>query len=332
MIKNRFGLLFVGGVSLLMASCSTTIYQTVIGGGKKSVDYSTTQSESDATQDQYAYIVDSLRGSDPIKCDLELLHKEDMPKIDSIENPHHYIPEFTSAESMHVSLAEYKSVMMEDVVLTHNVMAQNFSFPLDTGYVTSPYGWRHGRMHSGVDIKAHKGDNIYAVFDGVVRMSKYYSAFGNMVVIRHYNGIETVYAHASRLLVKVNQQVKSGEVIALAGRTGRASGDHLHFEVRVNGQCINPTLLLDIPNLTLQDKNLYMTMRNGKVFASNNDSSDVRNAEIKEITSVKYHTVRSGDTLSRIAANNGTTVTTLCKLNKISSKSILRLGQRIRVR
>ncbi|MFR9603268.1 MAG: M23 family metallopeptidase [Rikenellaceae bacterium] len=331
MIKNTLKLLGLCGVTLFMVSCSTTIYQSVIGGGNKSTVVAEA-ADVDSSQSQYNYIIDSLKRTEVVQCDLEIIHREDLPVVDSIENPSHYIPEFTSDESSHFTLSSSSYVMKEDVVLKYSDMAKEFTFPVDTGYVTSPYGWRHGRMHAGVDIKAHKGDNIYAVFDGVVRMSKYYSAFGNVVVIRHYNGMETVYAHASKLLVAVNQKVKSGDLIALAGRTGRASGDHLHFEVRFNGQHVNPSILLDIPNLKLQDKNIYVTMRDGKVFASNNDSSEVRNAEIKEITSVKYHTVRSGDTLSRIAANNGTTVTNLCKLNKISSKSILRLGQRIRVR
>ncbi|MFI3302582.1 MAG: M23 family metallopeptidase [Rikenellaceae bacterium] len=239
---------------------------------------------------------------------------------------------FTARESSHLTIHGQSKIFVDDIVLGHSDLKHSFHFPLDRGHRTSPYGWRKKRMHAGVDIKAYSGDNIYAVFDGVVRMSKYYTAFGNVVVIRHHNGLETLYAHASKLKVKVNDKVKAGDVIALAGRTGRATGDHLHFEVRVAGQHIDPELLLDIKNLSLQPKNLYITMQQGRIFASNSDSAEERKAEIKEALSKKYHTVRSGDTLSRIAINNSTTVTTICRLNNIKSTSTLRIGQRLRVR
>lgn len=239
---------------------------------------------------------------------------------------------FTAEQSSKVLLAEYSKVLSEDIVLKYEDLKHNFHFPLDVGHITSNYGWRRNRMHAGVDLRAHRGDNIYAVFDGVVRMSKYYTAFGNVVVIRHNNGLETLYAHASKLKVKVNDKVKAGDVIALAGRTGRATGDHLHFEIRVVGQCINPSVLLDAKNASLQQKNIYITMYKGRIFASNNDSPEQRKAEIIEAISIKYHTVKRGDTLSRIAVNNNTTVSAICRLNKIKSTSILRLGQRIRVR
>ncbi len=238
---------------------------------------------------------------------------------------------FTAEESSTVVLPEFKNhLLFTDFNITLPELKEEFCYPAD-GHVTSPYGWRHGRMHTGVDIKAYRGDNIYATFDGVVRFAKYNGAYGNCIVIRHYNGLETMYAHATKLLVKVNQEVSAGDVIALAGRTGRATGDHLHFEVRVAGQCIDPKLILDTENKTIVDKNLYITMRSGRIFASNSEQSEAREEEIKVITSKKYHVVKSGDTLSRIAANNRTTVTNLCKMNGISSTSILSIGQRVRV-
>ncbi len=334
--KSIVKLSVVSVVAMSTVSCSSAVYTKLAGGGDDGIRVSsssraTSKVKTDVVS-QYEYIIDSLRGTDLIKSDTSIISSDNLPMVADVEGPNYYVPEFTSDDSARISLAEYKTIMLDDLVLKYDDLKSNFRFPLDSGYVSSPYGWRRNRMHAGVDIKAYRGDNIYAIFDGVVRMSKYYTAFGNVVVIRHFNGLETVYAHASKLKVKVNQTVKAGDVIALAGRTGRATGDHLHFEVRVNGQNIDPSLLLDVENLTMQEKNIYVTMREGRIFASNNDSNDVREAEIKAITSIKYHTVRSGDTLTRIAANNGTTVTNLCKLNKISSKSILRLGQRIRVR
>ncbi len=241
---------------------------------------------------------------------------------------------FSDEQSKSIVLPEYKDADINDISLMLTEMgADDFHYPTDTSsYVTSPYGWRKGKMHAGVDLKVYVGDNIYAAFDGVVRIAKYYGAYGYCVVIRHYNGLETLYAHSSKLLVGINDEVKAGQVIALGGSTGRSTGSHLHFEVRVAGNYINPSLLIDTNNHSLQSKNLYITRRNNRIFASNNDSAEEREADIIAELSIKYHIVKSGDVLSRIAVNNSTTVATLCKLNNISSKSTLRIGQRLIVR
>ncbi|MFI3278843.1 MAG: LysM peptidoglycan-binding domain-containing protein [Rikenellaceae bacterium] len=187
-------------------------------------------------------------------------------------------------------------------------------------------------MHNGIDIKAYTGDNLYAVFDGTVRLAKYCSGYGYCVVIRHHNGLETLYAHASKLMVKPNDHVKAGDVVALAGNTGRSTGSHLHYEVRMLGHVIDPNLIIDTKNHTIQPKRLYLTMRSGRIIASNNDDEQQREAEILAAISIKYYVVRKGDVLSRIAQRNQTTVSTLCRLNGISSKSTLRIGQRLIVR
>lgn len=241
---------------------------------------------------------------------------------------------FSQEQSVSIVLPEYKNMEVEDMSLLLTEMGEDeFHYPTaPTSYVTSPYGWRHGRMHAGVDLKVYTGDDIYAAFDGVVRVAKYYGAYGYCIVIRHHNGLETLYAHSSKLLVEVNDHVKAGQVIALGGNTGRSTGSHLHFEVRVAGNYINPNLLIDTKNHSLQDKNLYITRRNNRIFASNNDSAQEREADIVEELSIKYHIVRSGDVLSRIAVNNHTTVAAICRLNNISSRSTLRIGQRLIVR
>ncbi len=236
---------------------------------------------------------------------------------------------FDETQSKSVTLSEYKNVVFEDIEL--DLRTQNAHYPAD-GHVTSPYGWRRSRMHAGTDIKVQVGDDIYAAFDGVVRLAKYNGAYGNCLVIRHYNGLETVYGHASKLLVKVNDVVKAGDVVALGGSTGRSTGSHLHFEVRINGNHINPTFIIDTDKREIRDTTLYVTMRNGKIFASNNENKEQREAKILQEISIRYYTVRSGDTLGAIAKRNGTTVTTLCKLNRISSTSVLRIGQRLIVR
>lgn len=117
-------------------------------------------------------------------------------------------------------------------------------YPVPTGKVISHYGGSR-KSHSGTDIKAPRGEKILAAFDGVVRFSGTYSAYGKMIVVRHANGLETCYAHNKKNLVKVGDVVKAGDAIALVGRTGRASTEHCHFEVRVNGQAINSNNLFD---------------------------------------------------------------------------------------
>ncbi len=242
------------------------------------------------------------------------------------------IPRFTPEQSAHVMIPEYSNpALFKDMTITSEELAKNFCYPV-RGYITSDYGWRGSRMHSGIDIKAYNRDGIRAAFDGVVRVAMYNGAYGKCLVIRHYNGLETLYAHATKLLVDVNDEVKAGDVIALAGKTGRATGVHLHFEIRAGGGYIDPNLILDTKNYQLNGKNLYLMMRSGRIFGSNIDDTEEREAEVKERSAIKYYTVRSGDSLSRIAVNNHTTVSKLCKLNNISSASIIKIGQRLRVR
>ena len=114
------------------------------------------------------------------------------------------------------------------------------------GRVTSKYGWRRSRWHKGIDIDLEIGDPVYAAFDGVVRIQRYNrGGFGNYVMIRHYNGVETLYAHLSKALVKVNQSVRAGDIIGYGGSTGRSTGSHLHFEVRLMGQAFDPVRIID---------------------------------------------------------------------------------------
>ncbi|MFR9515410.1 MAG: M23 family metallopeptidase, partial [Rikenellaceae bacterium] len=251
----------------------------------------------------YETIVDTMEYHDEVPASEHMvdslmrdtLFVEPIPiPVDQEEEPERdmNIPHFEGDQTTSVVIPEYRGVVIEDMVI--NLSEENSFYPAD-GHVTSKYGWRKGRMHAGIDLKALKGDNLYAAFDGVVRLSKYYSSFGYCVIIRHYNGLETLYAHATKLLVEVNDEVKAGDVIALAGSTGRSTGSHLHFEVRVSGNYIDPALILDTENRKIKDANLYVTMRNGRLFASNNDSEEEREAYILQQISIKYYTVRSGD-------------------------------------
>ena len=128
----------------------------------------------------------------------------------------------------------------------------------------TPYAGRR-KHHSGVDLKTCANDTIISAFDGIVRLAKPYYAYGNVIVVRHYNGLETVYSHNSKNLVKPGDYVKAGQPIALTGRTGRATTEHLHFEVRVNGQHFNPNLVFDLQERKLNNQCLVFTQKGGKI-------------------------------------------------------------------
>jgi len=189
------------------------------------------------------------------------------------------------------------------------------------GYVTSQFGWRRYRMHKGTDIKVQVGDSIRAAWGGQVRIVGWDPrGYGYFVVMRHDNGLETVYGHLSRPLVDEYEKVPAGYVIGLGGNTGRSTGSHLHLEIRYLGEAINPENLINFATGELRNKEEYVigVKAMKKVRA--------------EQAAMKYHKVRSGDTLSGIARKYGTTVRKLCQLNKIKETKILQIGQKIRVR
>lgn len=191
-----------------------------------------------------------------------------------------------------------------------------YTFPTSSNKITSEFGWRRWRYHYGIDININVGDTIVSAFDGVVRIAKYSKSYGYTVVVRHYNGLETLYAHLSKLLVSPNQEVKSGEIIALGGNTGHSTGPHLHFEVRYLGGPINPREIINFENKTLK-------------YASITIDQCLFNY-LTEIHKARYHKVRKGDSLGKIARKYGVSINRLCKLNGISRKKILRPGQRLR--
>lgn len=199
-----------------------------------------------------------------------------------------------------------------------------FILPIDTmTRVTSKYGPRRRRMHKGIDLKVQIGDTIRAAFDGKVRIRNFERrGYGNYLVVRHPNGLETVYGHLSKMLVDVNDIVRAGDPIALGGNTGRSTGSHLHFETRFLGQAINPADIIDFENsVPHQDTyvfhNIKINGRKSNIYTSSSDQ-------------MVYHRVKSGDTLGKIARMYGTSVNELCRLNGIKSTSMLRLGQSIR--
>lgn len=192
------------------------------------------------------------------------------------------------------------------------------------GKVTSRFGLRRYRYHYGIDVNLNTGDTVVAAFDGMVRMSRYHYGYGNMVVLRHDNGLETVYAHFSRRLVDVNQVVKAGEPIGLGGNTGRSFGSHLHFEVRYLGLPFNPEAIIDFENGILLKDTLVLTAKHFDYIGTPGAPGTPAFA--------KYHTVRSGENLSVIAQKHRTTVNRICQLNNISRTTILQIGRTLRVR
>ena len=207
---------------------------------------------------------------------------------------------------------------------TYTIDLTGFHMPTPSTKITSPFGPRWRRMHNGLDLKVNIGDTIVAAFDGKVRIVKYERrGYGKYVVIRHDNGLETVYGHLSKQLVEENQLVKAGEVIGLGGNTGRSTGSHLHFETRFLGIPINPALMFDFEKQDIVADSYTFRRTQGSKRAGSHDT------QVADGT-IRYHKVKSGDTLSRIAKLRGVSVSTLCKLNRIKPTTTLRIGQVLR--
>ena len=207
---------------------------------------------------------------------------------------------------------------------TYTIDLTGFHMPTPSTKITSPFGPRWRRMHNGLDLKVNIGDTIVAAVDGKVRIVKYERrGYGKYVVIRHDNGLETVYGHLSKQLVEENQLVKAGEVIGLGGNTGRSTGSHLHFETRFLGIAINPVYMFDFPKQDIV-ADTYTFRKTKSVKRAGSHDTQVADGTIR------YHKVKSGDTLSRIAKLRGVSVSTLCKLNRIKPTTTLRIGQVLR--
>jgi len=198
----------------------------------------------------------------------------------------------------------------------------NFFVPV-RGEVTSVFGPRRYRFHFGIDLRLKVGDSVRCAFSGKVRIIDYEGrGYGNYIVIRHDNGLETVYAHLSAVLVALNQNIKGGELIAFGGNTGHSTGPHLHFETRYIGNAINPAHIIDFNSGLVHAKTYLLTKKNAFYYQH----------EVKLLASAKYYKVRKGDTLKKVAARNGTSVKALCHLNGLKAKARLKKGQRIRIR
>ena len=232
----------------------------------------------------------------------------------------------------------------------YRIDLRHFSMPTTSRVITSNFGSRWGRQHKGLDIKVYIGDTIRAAFSGKVRIVRYEGGgYGKYIVIRHNNGLETIYGHLSKQLVEENQEVRAGEVIGLGGNTGRSTGSHLHFETRLCGVALNPALMFDFREQdvtgdyyafnksTYDDESANATRIRGKqdgsMLAKDNSADDysTNNRTTSGLDDqVLYHKVAKGETLESIARKRGVTVDKICKLNHITSRMRLRPGQIIR--
>lgn len=202
------------------------------------------------------------------------------------------------------------------------------------------YGPRRRRQHQGVDLPLKMGDPVYATFCGRVRISQYNKGgYGNLVIIRHDNGLETYYGHLSERMVEPGQWVEAGQIIGLGGSTGRSTGPHLHFETRYYGQSFDPERLIDFKNGTLSRETFLLKKSFFSIYSNTGQDFDDEIAneeqdkqEAAEKAAMKYYKIRSGDTLGAIARRHGTTVANICRLNGIKSTTILRIGRSLRVR
>ena len=268
-------------------------------------------------------------------CDLELLPNKIIVRTKDGDVVYKLAPQFmlgdTSLLRHHPADSLYRFIWTDEKVNPYGTMFDSlkddvhipmagFSLPAP-GYVTSSFGWRRYRMHKGTDIKVQIGDSIRSAWSGQVRIVGWDPrGYGYYVVVRHDNGLETIYGHLSRPLVDEYEKVMSGDIIGLGGNTGRSTGSHLHLEIRYLGEAMDPAKFIDFSTGQLRNSEEYVI-----------GIKAMKQARAEQ-AAMKYHKVRSGDTLSGIARKYGTTVKKLCQLNKIKETTVIRIGQTLRVR
>lgn len=226
------------------------------------------------------------------------------------------------------------------------ISLKDFCMPTNSRLITSNFGSRWGRQHKGLDIKVYIGDTIRAAFSGKIRVVRYEArGYGKYVVIRHYNGLETIYGHMSKQLVTEDQEVRAGDPIGLGGNTGRSTGSHLHFETRLCGVALNPALMFDFRNQDVVD-DYYMFRKSsyqresvvatrlrgvggGSIKAENDEDVELATAApaANYAQESRFHKVKRGETLYSIAKRRGTTVDAIMKLNHLKKNTKLKAGQ-----
>lgn len=220
------------------------------------------------------------------------------------ENPNPYSPSISAGDTT------------LELVLAGTEKLGEFVPPV-VNTVTSRFGWRDGRPHRGIDLDLEVWDTVVTAFPGKVRIARSYGGYGRVVVVRHYNGLETLYAHLHRIKVKPGQELKAGDLVGLGGSSGHSTGSHLHFEARFKGVALNPESFIDFKTNTLKTDTLVLRKTSHGYAAFPKGAT--------------FYTVQKGDFLYRIAEQHGVSVSRLCEMNGIRRNSTLRVGQVLRV-
>ena len=238
-------------------------------------------------------------------------------------------------DTVNIHSAKFDVASLKDTaknILLYDGNSCGYVHPFE-GKITSGFGPRKKRYHYGVDIDLETGDCVAAAFDGKVRIARKSKSYGNVIVIRHASGLETYYAHLSKLNVEIGQEVFAGQVIGLGGNTGHSRGSHLHFEVRYMGQPINPAQLISFDEHKLISDTLTISCNTFNYLAEAKKAA-AKNYYVKGKKGAKgkgVYVVRKGDTLSAIARKYGTTAKALCQKNGLKQSTKLKLGQKIKV-
>ncbi|PIB37415.1 peptidase M23 [Reichenbachiella sp. 5M10] len=261
--------------------------------------------------------------------------KEDSNQLVLFYNTPVEVSEQLYIDSVWVTIREYYSLWSANKINPYELDGEKFAdtvrlplvyknpeldwcMPLEKMEVTSPFGLRRWKWHYGDDLRLNVGDSVRSAFDGIVRLARYDRyGYGHYILVRHYNGLETLYGHLSKRLVEPGDILKAGDVLGLGGSTGRSTGPHLHFEARYQGNAITPSEIFDFESLSLRSEELEI---NASTFSY-----------LTEARKIRFHRVRSGDTLSGISYRYGISISKICRLNGISRNSILRIGQRLRI-
>lgn len=258
--------------------------------------------------------------------------------------------QFQGSEDM-VKIASYFSVWDTDTVDPYGIDAKEYddvvpmqlydisqgrywAGPLSKGVTNSPFGWRWKRWHTGQDLDLDTGEPVYAAFDGIIRVSRVQGAYGRCVVIRHYNGLETLYGHLSKINFEANTIVKAGDEIGKGGSTGRSSGPHLHFETRYEGNPFDPKNIFNFSpsQINIVSQEFLMTSRVFDYLRGGAAKGDFEFEEPVAVSRKVWYRVRSGENLSEIAGKFNSTISEIAKLNKIKPYATLRVGVRLRVK
>ena len=305
MHRNLFKPLIIVGTSLLLAGGSFADLQarvkTIIMDPPKSLPVLEPVPRPDIV-----FVIDSLRPK---------LNKNITPIVDFIRDiefsdmPEEYdIWSDSQINPYKVDLKEMKDTVKLDL---------SGYVPPITKHVTSDFGFRRWRFHYGIDLKVEKGDSVLCAFDGTVRLTRRdRRGYGYFVLVRHFNGLETLYGHLARITVNPGDTIKAGVPVGLGGNTGRSTGYHLHFELRYLGNPLNPNDLIDFQSCCTKNNILQL---NASHFSYK-----------KEIDKIRFWKVRRGDTLGRIAKRTGVSISKLCKINGIKRSTKLRVGRNLR--